>query len=213
MVTRLTARNRWFSPWTRRTVRGVSLVFLIMLVLEFPFVFFFDTVLTQVGFLYVYVWAFPQATLLYFVAFKLRARWTSTVIVGLAGLIGAPIDYYLEWVVHRNLIAPSFAFMYIPLYLIAGLSADLSLMALHPEQRPLRAAVVSAFTFTATVLLTTVVVTYLFYPGPPTLEGTWLEFGYFLIPYALATGAIGGYLGFSLARDSEIKQRTEARNS
>ena len=43
--------------------------------------------------------------------------------------------------------------------------------------------------------------TFWFYPQTPNLEGTWLSFGAFLISYSLVTGAMGGYLGFSLARD------------
>jgi hypothetical protein len=180
----------------------VLLAFLIMSVLEFPYVFFFDTALTNIGFLYVYMWALPQAMILYFVAFKLRARWTSTVLVGLMGVVGVPVEYYFEWVVQKNLIAPIFAFLWIPLYVIMGLSADVSFKALRPERAPIRAAVISAFIFTVVVIAGTIFATYAFYPTPLTLEVPWIRVGGFLIPYALATGALGGYLGFCIARDS-----------
>jgi hypothetical protein len=185
----------------------VLVVFLTMFVLEIPYVFFFDTVLTNIGFLYVYMWALPQAMILYFVAFKLRVHWTSTVLVGLQGVVGAPIEYYFEWVVQKNLIAPVFAAMWIPLYVIMGLSADVSFKALHPQRTPIRAAAISAFVFTVVVIVGTIFATYVFYPTPLTLDVPWIRVGGFLIPYALATGALGGYLGFCIARDSTDKER------
>ena len=98
-----------------------------MSILGFPFVFFFDTLLTRIGFLYVYMWTLPQALILYLIAFKLKARWTSTVPVGLMGIIGAPIDYYFEWVVQQNLLSPVYAFLYIPLYFLTSISLQVSL--------------------------------------------------------------------------------------
>ncbi len=193
--------NTWHAPWTRHTLPWIVLAFLAMSVLEYPFVIFFDTVLTHLGFTYVYFWALPQALILYLLAFKLRLRWNATVLVGLLGVIGAPIDYYFEWVVQQNLLSPLYALLYIPLYALAGLTADVSLRWLHPEARPRRAAWLSACIFTAAVLATTSVATFLFYPAPQTLQDTWLGNGVFLVPYALLTGGIGGYLGFSLAGD------------
>jgi len=87
--------------------------------------------------------------------------------------------------------------MYIPLFIIRGLSADISLMMLLPKWKPLRATLVSSFIFTAIVLSTTIFADFFFYPLP----GLFLSFGNFLLPYSLATGTIGGYLGFSIARD------------
>src|SRR3989304_7873303 len=116
--------GRQFSSWTRRDLLMVLVAFTGMMILQFPFTFFFDTVLTDIGFLYAYFWALPQAAILYFVAFRLRVRWTATVTVGLMGIIGAPIDHYFEWVAPRNLIAPIYALGYIPLFIIMRLSSD-----------------------------------------------------------------------------------------
>jgi len=180
----------------------VLIAFAVMMILQFPFTFFFDTVLTDIGFLYAYFWALPQAAILYFVAFRLHVRWTSTVIVGLMGIIGAPVDYYFDWVVQQNLIAPLHALGYIPLFIIMGLSADVSLMTLHPEKKPLRAALISSFVFTATVLLAFVFATFVFYP---TIDAPWINMGTFLVPYSLATGTLGGYLGFSISGELNVK--------
>ena len=190
----------------------VLIAFAVMMILQFPFTFFFDTILTDIGFLYAYFWALPQAAILYFVAFRLRIRWTSTIIIGLMGIIGAPVDYYFDWVVQQNLIAPIYALGYIPLFLIMGLSADISLMKLHPEKKPLRAALISSLVFTATVLLGFVFATLFFYPvshgGASAIDVPWINMGIFLIPYALATGTLGGYLGFTISRDfNEISIR------
>ena len=189
----------WFSRWTRKTLQWIFLAFIVYVTLKWPFIWFFDTMLTEIGFLYVYMWSLPEAAILYFVAFRLRVRWTSTFIIGLAGIIGAPIDFYYEWVIQSNLNAPIFAFMYIPLFLIRGLSADISLMMLYPERNPLRTSLVSSFIFTVIVLSTTVFAEFFFYPSP----GLFLSVGSFLIPYCLATGTIGGYLGFTIARDTQ----------
>jgi hypothetical protein len=185
----------------------VLLAFGIMMVLQFPFIFFFDTMLTDIGFLYLYFFALPQAIILYFTAFRLRVRWTSTVMLGINGLIGAPVDYYFDWVVQQNLISPIYAFMWTPLYIITGMAADISLMKLHPERWPIRASLISAFMFTAAVIATTVFATYSFYPQPLTLDVPWIREGNFLLPYPLVTGAMGGYLGYTIARDVEASQR------
>jgi hypothetical protein len=191
--------NGWrFSSWTHRDLLIVLIVFAVTMTLQFPFTFFFDTVLTDIGFLYAYFWTLPQATILYFVAFKLRVRWTSTLIVGVMGVIGAPVDYYFDWVIQKNLIAPLYALGYVPLFIIMGLSADVSLMKLHPEKKPLRAALISSFVFTATVLIAFAFATFVFYP---TLDAPWINMGTFLIPYALTTGTLGGYLGFSINKE------------
>ena len=180
----------------------VLIAFAVMMMLQFPFTFFFDTVLTDIGFLYAYFWSLPQAAILYFVAFRLRVRWTSTLIVGLMGVIGAPVDYYFDWVVQQNLVAPVYALGYIPLFVIMGLSADVSLMKLHPERKPLKAVLISSFVFTATVLFAFAFATFVFYPSA---DAPWINTGTFLIPYALATGMLGGYLGFSINKELEIK--------
>lgn len=190
----------WFHPWTRRTLLWVLLAFLVQMVLTWLIVWFFDTILTSIGFLYVYFWVLPEAAILYFVAYRLRAHWTSTLILGLTGVVGAPIDYYFEAILAPNLTSPLFAFLYIPLFIIMGLSADVSLTMLHPERNPLRASVASSLLFTAVVLSTIAFATFFFYPPAP-LNTTWLGLGGYLIPYSLATGALGGYLGFSIARD------------
>jgi hypothetical protein len=175
-----------------------------MLMLEFPFVFFFDTMLTHIGFLYTYFWALPQAVILYFVAFRLRIPWAITFMMLITGLVGAPVDYYFDWIVQRNLVAPIYAFMWIPLYGMTGLVADVTLMRLHPERAPVKASIVSAFAFTSAVIATTILGTYVFYLTGLTLNVPWLNQGFFLLPYCLITGATGGYLGCNLARDIQV---------
>ena len=187
-----------FSSWKRRDLLMVLITFAIMMILQFPFTFFFDTILTDIGFLYVYFWSLPQAAILYFVALKFQVRWTSTMIIGLLGIIGAPVEYYFDWVVQQNLIAPIYALGYIPLFFIMGLSADITLMKLHPERKPLRAVLISSFVFTATVIFAFAFATFVFYP---TLDAPWIGMGAFLIPFSLATGTLGGYLGFTICRD------------
>ena len=127
--------------------------------------------------------------------------WTSTVILSINGIIGAPVDYYFDWVVQKNLINPVYAFMWIPLYVITGLVADITLMKLHPDQNPMTASFLSAFMFTAAVIATNVFATYTFYATPLTLNVPWIKEGIFLLPYSLATGAMGGYLGCAINRD------------
>lgn len=195
------ARDIWGIPWTGQMALAITLAFAAMFLLEFPFIFFFDARLTHNGFMYVYFWALPQAVILYFVAFRLRVPWTATVLMGLSGIIGALVDYYFEWVMAKVLLSPVYAFAYIPLYLLVGLVADVSLMLLRPQQQPLRAALLSSFVFTASVLTTTIFATFVFYPVLARIQDTWLGYAGFLVPYALITGTMGGYLGFSIATD------------
>ncbi len=211
-------KEGWFRPWTSRAILWLLLATALMMALEFPFVFFFDTNLTNVGFMYVYFWMLPQAIILYFVAFKLRVQWSSTFILGMIATIGAPIDYYFDWVVQQNLIAPIFSILYIPLYIITGLSADISLMKLRPLSKPARASLISSTMLALITLGTTAFAAISFYPSNTNAilsSSAWLKVGMqFLIPYAIATGALGGYLGFCMARDFVYSknQRTQKEN-
>jgi hypothetical protein len=95
-----------------------------------------------------------------------------------------------------------------------GFSADISLVKLHPQKQPIRTSVISSFIFALTVLGTIAIAAFFFYPLPPTppkedgiiialvASSPWVKAGTdFLIPYSNATGALGGYIGFSIARD------------
>lgn len=195
------ARGGPGTRWTRGTILWVLVAFVLLMILTFPFTFFFDVHLTPFGFMYSYFWAFPQAAILYAVAFRLRAPWTSTVLMGAQGIVGAPIDYYFDWVAQRNLVEGWYAVLYIPLFLAVGLVADLTLRFLQPERFPVRASVLSALLFTAATLAGWVLATVALYRWGGSFADTWLGYGYFLIPYALATGALGGYVGHGIARD------------
>jgi hypothetical protein len=94
------------------------------------------------------------------------------------------------------------------MHIITGMVADISLMKLHPERKPIRASLISALMFTAAVIATTVFATYFFCPQPLTLDVPWIMEEHFLLPYSLATGAMGGYLGRTIARDIEASQRS-----
>jgi hypothetical protein len=110
------------------------------------------------------------------------------------------------------------SFLYITLFLATGLAADISLMKLHPGRRPIRASIVSSFIFATTVLVTTGIAALFFYPDPSSflsgegsrtihviINAAWVKMGTdFLIPYSIITGALGGYLGYSIARDTHI---------
>jgi phosphate/sulfate permease len=158
--------------------------------------------------------------------FKLRIRWIFTFILGLTGIVRAPFDYYFEVVLEQNLIAPIFAFMYTPLFAIMGLSTDISLMKLHPEKRPIQASVISSFILAATVLGTIAFAAFFFYPQESlsakedngiiialVASSPWLKVGVdFLIPYSLATGALGGYIGFNIAKDTTCTRRDRSMN-
>lgn len=52
--------------------------------------------LTSIGFVYVYFWAPHQASIPNGVAYDLSIRWTSIMLIGLPGIVGAPVDYYFE---------------------------------------------------------------------------------------------------------------------
>lgn len=96
-----------------------------------------------------------------------------------------------------------------------GLSADISLIKLHPEKQPISASIISSFILALTVLGTIAFAAIFFYPLQPPLSpkedngiiafvtsAPWVKAGMdFLIPYSLVTGALGGYIGFGIARD------------
>ncbi|MFX1451036.1 MAG: hypothetical protein ACFFCM_09350 [Promethearchaeota archaeon] len=194
-------QNRIWNNWTKKSILIVLLIFLFVCTIRFPFIFLFDLVFTKIGNFYVYIWALPEALILYFTALRLRIKWTSTMILGIQGIIGIPIDYYYEWVEVRNLISPWFAVAWGICFILMGLSADISLILTYFENKKARSVCFSSLFFTATVLLLTYLGNSLFYNInifylPYIIGPDWNAVAPLFIPYTLATGILGGYLGF-----------------
>lgn len=202
--------NKLWNSWTKRSFFWVLLAFIIIATIRFPFVFLFDTILTKIGNFYVYIWAFPEALFLYYTAFKLKIKWTSTTILGIEGIVGIPIDYYFEWIVDRNLVSPWCAVDWGIFFIIMGISADISLILLYHKNTNGLSAIFSSLIFTMTVILLTYLgntlfysinLYYFMYPFAP----NWNTVAPIFVPYALVTGMLGGYLGYFLNKSNTKK--------
>ncbi len=86
-----------FRSWTRRDILMVLIAFAVMMILQFPFTFFLDTVLTDIRFLYAYFWAFPHGSnTLFCIIQASHSLATSYSILGLMGTNWSPCRLLLR---------------------------------------------------------------------------------------------------------------------
>jgi len=190
----------WYRRWTKQAFGWTLLAVLALFCLIGVFTVFFDIVLLKIGCIYVYFAMFLETLLLYFTYARLRVKGLGVILFGITGAVGIPMDLYFEWIAERNLSSPSGAVGWFIAFFLMGLSADLSLWLLRPEENEGTAMTVSATIFSETVIVVNTIALGLFYTNPG-WPRDFLKFGYFLIPYAIITGALGGYIGWHLADD------------
>lgn len=110
------------------------------------------------------------------------------------------IEYYLEYMVSPNLIAPWAAALWAGNGLIAGLVADLSQRWLPPSMNDAMRAVLSGvatvFTYWLLVLLTLAFL----YVNPAPGVTHFLNGIAFTLPWLLVSGGFGGYTAYAMSR-------------
>ncbi|MEA2070159.1 MAG: hypothetical protein U9O98_02620 [Asgard group archaeon] len=102
-------KQTWFKTWTLDSFGWACLCFLLIACINGLFTVFFDIVLTNIGFIYVYFSFLFFTLVLYFFYCWLKIRWLGVFSFGLCGIIGIPIEWWLEWYKAGTLKSPWFA--------------------------------------------------------------------------------------------------------
>ena len=97
-----------FEKWTWKTVGWGFLCFLLIACVNGLFSFLFDVLLfeIQIGYVYFYFSIIFFTIILYFFYTKFKVNWFGTFAFGLCGVIGIPIELWLEYYANPVLKSP-----------------------------------------------------------------------------------------------------------
>jgi hypothetical protein len=196
-----TESSSWYKPWNKRAL-GLNLIgFMIIAVLNAVFTVFFDIIMIEIGYIYLYFVMIFLMMETYFFCVYLKTKGTALFFFGLCGLIGIPIEYVIEWQIENTLSSPWCALYWALIYVAYGLSIDLSLWALKPGKNERKAVLVSSLISSISFILLSILALMTFYKSGLSVPGTadFLTYNYFMIPYAIIQGVMGAFIGWYLA--------------
>ncbi|MFX1380235.1 MAG: hypothetical protein ACFFA4_14200 [Promethearchaeota archaeon] len=194
--------SSWYKPWTKRSL-GLNIIgFLLIAILTGIFTVFFDIVWIGIGYIYLYFVLIFLMMVIYFFLFNLKTKGTATFIFGINGLIGIPIELVIEWQVQNTLNSPWSAVYWALIYVGYGVCIDLSLWLFKPAKNERKAVLISSFISSIIIILLSILALTTLYKSGLDLPGTddFLTYDYFLIPYSIVQGVMGGFLGWYFAQ-------------
>ncbi|MHA2358523.1 MAG: hypothetical protein ACXABK_07125, partial [Candidatus Heimdallarchaeaceae archaeon] len=165
----LIKEDSWFGSWTWKTVGWASICFLLIACVNGLMSYLFDVVLfeTQLVYVYHYFSIVFYTLILYFFYVKFKTNWFGIFSFGISGLIGIPIELWLEFYRTPSLKSPWGAVGWGLIYILYGLSADLSLLLLKTMKNETIAILLSSLIFSTFIILITILPLETFYvPGP-----------------------------------------------
>jgi hypothetical protein len=116
-------------------------------------------------------------------------------------VIGFPINYYFEWVIHRTWMSPFSGLGWTAAFLLTGFSVDMAQCYLPKKLRPAWRSILSGVVMGLVSFAVTVAALDLVYVGPlPTNTGSFVGIAYFGLPWMVISSAFGGYTAYSLSR-------------
>ncbi|MFW9819369.1 MAG: hypothetical protein ACFFE5_07145, partial [Candidatus Thorarchaeota archaeon] len=181
---------------------GLNLIgFMIIAVLIAVFTVFFDIIMIEIGYIYLYFVMIFLMMETYFFSVYLKTKGTALFFFGLCGLIGIPIELVIEWQIENTLISPWSALYWALIYIAYGLSIDLSLWILKPSKNERRAVLISSLISSISFILLSILALMTFYRSGLSVPGTadFLTYSYFMIPYSVIQGVMGAFIGSYLA--------------
>ena len=191
----------WYKPWNKRSF-GLNITgFMIISVLSAIFTIFFDIIMINIGYIYLYFVMIFLMMVTYFFCVYLKTKGTAVFFFGLCGIIGIPIEFVIEWQIENTLNSPWSALYWALIYFAYGLSIDLSLWLLKPANNERKAVLFSSLISSVSFILLSILALQTFYKSGLPVPGinNFLTFGYFLIPYSIIQGVMGGFIGWYLA--------------
>jgi len=191
----------WYKPWTKRSF-GLNIIgFMLIAVLTFIFTVFFDIIWLDIGYIYIYFVLIFLMMVTYFFVVNLKTKGTATFLFGINGLLGIPIELIIEWQIENTLKSPGGALYWALIYVGYGLSIDLSLWLLKPARNERKAVLISSLISSISIILLSILAGATFYKTGLSVPGVddFLTHGYFMIPYSIIQGVMGGFLGWYIA--------------
>ncbi len=204
----------WYKPWSKQTL-GLNVIgFMIIAVLTAVFTVFFDIIMIEIGYIYLYFVMIFLMMATYFFCVYLKNRGSALFFFGLCGLIGIPIEFIIEWQIENTLKSPWGALYWALIYVGYGLSIDISLWLLKPAKNERKAVLISSFISSVSIILLSILAVSTFYKTGLLVPGVddFLTYGYFMIPYGIIQGVMGGFLGWYIANNI-LKKRIQKENS
>ena len=197
-----------FQKWSWKTVGWATVCFLIIASINGLFTFLFDVLLfeNQMGYAYFYFSIIFFTLILYFFYVKFRTNWFGTFTFGLCGLIGIPIELWLEYYTNPVLKSPWAAVGWGFIYIGYGLVADFSLMLVKVLKDETKAIILSSIIFSLAAILLSIIPLNWFYVQTSGISRDFLTYWYFLIPFSVIQGAIGAYAGIKLASTHSVNK-------
>ncbi|MHA1885231.1 MAG: hypothetical protein ACW96S_09290 [Promethearchaeota archaeon] len=194
--------SKWYKPWNKRSLSLNFVGFMSIAVLTALFTVFFDIIMMEIGYIYLYfVMLFLMMVTYFFIVF-LKTMGTAVFFFGINGLIGIPIELILEWQIENTLKSPWSAVYWALIYVAYGLSIDLSLWIFKPAKNERKAVLISSLISSVCFILLSILALETFYKSDLSAPGVdnFLTYGYFLIPYSIIQGGMGAFMGWYAAR-------------
>ncbi|MFW9999739.1 MAG: hypothetical protein ACFE9Q_10875 [Candidatus Hodarchaeota archaeon] len=193
----------WYKPWDKRSL-GLNIIgFMLIAIITAIFTVFFDIVLMEIGYIYIYFVLIFLMMVTYFFIVNVKTKGTATFFFGLCGLMGIPIELIIEWQIANTLKSPWGALYWALIYVGYGLSIDLSLWLLKPARNERKAVLNSSLISSISIILLSILAGATFYKTGLSVPGVddFLTHGYFMIPYSIIQGVMGGFLGWYIANN------------
>ncbi|MFX1493079.1 MAG: hypothetical protein ACFFBZ_02225 [Promethearchaeota archaeon] len=205
--------TNWYKPWNKRSLGLNILGFMSIAIITAIFTVFFDIVMIEIGYIYLYFVMIFLMMITYFFYVYLKAKGTALFFFGLCGIMGIPIEFILEWQIENSLKSPWGAVYWALIYVAYGLSIDLSLWLSNPAKNERKAVLYSSLISSVSFILLSIV-SGSFYKSGFSVPGVddFLTYGYFLIPYSIIQGVMGGFIGWYIA-NYILKNRIQKENS
>ena len=203
----------WYKPWNKRSF-GLNIIgFMSIAIITAIFTVFFDIIMIEIGYIYLYFVMIFLMMITYFFCVYLKTKGTALFFFGLCGIIGIPIEFIIEWQIENSLKSPWGAVYWALIYVAYGLSIDLSLWLLNPAKNERKAVLYSSLISSVSFVLLSIV-SGSFYKSGFSVPGVddFLTYGYFLIPYSIIQGVMGGFIGWYIA-NYILKNRIQKENS
>jgi hypothetical protein len=193
--------SSWYKSWNKRSFCLNIVGFVTIAILTAVFTVFFDILMTKIGYIYLYFVMIFLMMATYFFLVLLKTKGSATFFFGINGLIGIPIELIIEWEIENTLKTPWSAVFWALIYVGYGLSIDLSLWLSKPGNNERRAVLISSLVSTVSIIILSIIALENFYKSTMDVPGFehFLTYGYFLIPYSIVQGVLGGFLGWYLA--------------
>ena len=188
----------WYKAWNKRSL-GLNIIgFMIIAILTAIFTVFFDIIMMDIGYIYLYFVMIFLMMATYFFCVYLRTKGTAVFFFGLCGIVGIPIELIIEWQIENTLNSPWSALYWALIYVAYGLVIDLSLWLSKPAKNERKAVLISSLISSISFILLSILALQTFYKSDLSIPGVedFLTYGYFMIPYSIIQGVMGGFIGW-----------------